>query len=246
MKELPFSHLWYWFLLMAVVCYFIGCFNFAVLIAKFKKKDVHKIGSGNPGTMNISREFGLKVGLLNFLLDACKGGVPAIISYFIFRNYVFAGTDVVISDFTRYFCGVFVIIGHIFPVTMKFKGGKGIASTLGLFWFCLSCESPWNILICLVVLLFGIVGFIALTEWGSMGSLLGVTGFSIWQGIIFVLRYEAELANVWAVMCFMMLLALNILTWTAHRKNLVRLFAGEEHRTSVRKLSHGKRGMKEM
>ena len=246
MKELAFSDLWYWFLLMAVVCYFIGCFNFAVLIAKVKKKDVHKIGSGNPGTMNISREFGLKVGLLNFLLDACKGGVPAVISFFIFRNYVFAGTNVIISDFTRYFCGVFVIIGHIFPVTMHFKGGKGIASTLGLFWFCLSCEWAWNILICVVVLLFGIVGFIALTEWGSMGSLLGVSALSIWQGIIFMVRYETTLANVWVVMCFMMLLALNILTWTAHRKNLVRLFAGEEHRTSVRKLSKGKRGMKEM
>ncbi len=246
MRELAFSQLWYWFLLMAVVSYLVGCFNFAVIIAKLKKKDVRKIGSGNPGTMNISREFGLKVGLINFLLDACKGGVPALISFFIFRHCWFAGTHVVISDFTRYFCGVFVVIGHIFPVTMKFKGGKGIASTLGLFWFCLSCEDPWNILICLVVLLFGIVGFIALTEWGSMGSLLGVAVMSIWQGVVFAIRYEAELLNVWTVMCFMMLLALNVLTWTAHRKNLVRLFAGEEHRTSVRKLSHGKRGMKEM
>lgn len=246
MNELSFSQFWYWALLMAVVCYFIGCFNFAVLIARIKHKDVHKIGSGNPGTMNISREFGLKVGLANFLLDACKGGVPALISYFIFRGYTFAGTDVIVSDFTRYFCGVFVIIGHIWPVTMKFKGGKGIASTLGLFWFCLSCEDPWNILICLVILLFGIVGFIALTELGSMGSLLGVTGFSVWQGILFYLRYAASLANGWVIACFAALLALNLLTWFAHRKNLVRLFAGEEHRTSVRKLSHGKRGMKNM
>lgn len=83
--------------------------------------------------MNMSREFGLKVGLVNFLLDVAKGGVPALVSYFIFRGYVFAGTDVVVSDFTRYFCGVFVIIGHIWPVTMRFRGGKGIASTLGLF-----------------------------------------------------------------------------------------------------------------
>ena len=246
MKELAFSELWYWFLLMAALCYLIGCFNFAVLIGKVKHKDVRKIGSGNPGTMNVSREFGLKVGLVNFLLDACKGGVPAVVSYFIFRNYVFSGTQVVISDLTRYFCGVFVIIGHIWPVTMKFKGGKGIASTLGLFWFCISCENPWYILVSLVVLLFGIVGFIAFTEYGSMGSLLGVTGFSIWQGILFYLRYLECLSSGWVVACFMMLLALNFLTWFAHRKNLVRLFAGEEHRTSVRKLSKGKRGMKNM
>ncbi len=245
MKELSFSELWYWLLLMAAVCYFIGCFNFAVLIARFKHKDVHKIGSGNPGTMNISREFGLKVGVVNFLLDACKGGVPAIVSYFIFRNCVFAGTDVAVSDFTRYFCGVFVIIGHIWPVTMKFRGGKGIASTLGLFCFCISCENPWFVAVCIAGLI-GIVAFIALTEMGSMGSLLGVTGFSVWQGIIFYLRYQTALAQGWVVACFMALFALNVLTWFAHRKNLVRLFAGEEHRTSVKKLSKGKRGMNEM
>ena len=243
--ELAFSRLWYWLLLMAVVCYFIGCFNFAVLIAKAKHKDVRKIGSGNPGTMNMSREFGLKIGLLNFLLDACKGGVPAMVSYFIFRDYVFAGTDIAISDFTRYFCGLFVIIGHIWPVTMGFHGGKGIASSLGLFWFCLSCEDPWNILIVLAALI-GVVAYIAVTEWGSMGSLLGVTGLSVWQGFIFYFRYGAEIADGRVIAMFMLLLALNFLTWFAHRKNIARLFSGEEHRTSVKKLSKGKRGTQNM
>lgn len=245
MKEFSLSAGWYWFLLMAVVCYFVGCFNFAVIIAKTRHKDVHKIGSGNPGTMNMSREFGLKIGLLNFLLDVCKGGVPAMISYFIFRDYVFAGSSVVVSDFTRYFCGVFVIIGHIYPVTMRFKGGKGIASTLGLFWFCLSCENPWYILIAFGGLLC-VLGYIIWTEWGSMGSLLGVTGFSIWQGVEFYLRYHAAIANGYVIALFVLLLVLNFLTWVAHRKNIVRLFAGEEHRTSVKKLSKGKRGMRNM
>lgn len=245
MKELCLAESWYWFLLAAVVCYMIGCFNFAVLIAKIKHKDVHKIGSGNPGTMNMSREFGLKVGLINFLCDAFKGGVPALISYFIFRNYVFAGTNVVVSDFTRYWCGVFVIIGHIYPVTMKFRGGKGIASTLGLFWFCISCENPWYILVTFACLWL-VVAYIAFTEWGSMGSLLGVTGFSIWQGVEFWLRYQVNLLNGYVIALFMMLLALNFLTWFAHRKNLVRLFSGEEHRTSVKKLSKGKRGTQNM
>lgn len=244
MKELALSELWYWFILMAVVCYFIGCFNFAVLIAKTRHKDVHKIGSGNPGTMNMSREFGLKIGLINFLLDACKGGVPALVSYFIFRDYCFAGSPVLISDFTRYFCGVFVIIGHIYPVTMKFHGGKGIASTLGLFWFSISCENPLNILFTLLGLI-GVLVYIILTEWGSMGSLLGVTGFSIWQGLIFYFRYGI-LADGYLIAVYLLLLALNFLTWFAHRKNLVRLFAGEEHRTSVKKLKKGKRGINNM
>ena len=245
MKELYFSQSWYWFLLMAVVCYLLGCVNFAMIIARTKHKDAHKIGSGNPGTMNMSREFGLKVGLVNFLLDVSKGGIPALISYFVFRDYVFAGTDVVVSDITRYLCGVFVIIGHIWPVTMRFQGGKGIASTLGLFWFALGCEQGWYAAVAFLWLVC-VLTFIAVTEWGSMGSLLGVTGFSLWQGIIFYLRYAPELMNVWVIVLFMLLLLLNFLTWFAHRKNLVRLFAGEEHRTSVKKLSKGKRGMQNM
>ncbi|HJA02451.1 MAG TPA: glycerol-3-phosphate acyltransferase [Candidatus Gallimonas gallistercoris] len=245
MQELTFFQNWYWFVLMALVCYFVGCVNFAMIIARTKHKDAHKIGSGNPGTMNMSREFGLKVGLVNFLLDVAKGGVPALVSYFIFRGYVFAGTDVVVSDFTRYFCGVFVIIGHIWPVTMRFRGGKGIASTLGLFWFTLGCERGWFAAVAFLWLVCVLL-FIAVTEWGSMGSLLGVTGFSLWQGVIFFLRYEAELQNTWVILIFMLLLLLNFLTWFAHRKNLVRLFAGEEHRTSVKKLSKGKRGMQNM
>ncbi len=245
MKELALTSSWYWFVLMAVVSYLIGCFNFAMLIAKTKHKDVRKIGSGNPGTMNMSREFGLKIGLLNFFLDVLKGGVPALVTYFIFRGYVFAGTNVVVSDFTRYLCGVCVVIGHIYPVNMKFKGGKGIASTLGLFWFSLSCESPWNILIVFACLL-GVVAFIAWTEFGSMGSLLGVTGFSIWQGTYFFLCYQGNLANGYVIALFVLLLLVNFLTWFAHRKNLLRLFSGEEHRTSIKKLSKGKRGTKNM
>ena len=243
--SLALSELWYWFLLMAVVSYFIGCFSPSALIAKMRHLDVHKIGSGNAGTMNISREFGLKIGLMNFVVDFCKGGVPALVSYFIFRNYCYAGTDIPVSDFTRYFCGVFVVIGHIWPVTMRFKGGKGIASSLGVLCFSLACDSPWNILITLGVLLSMLV-FIAITECGSMGSLLGVTALSIWQGVVFFLHFEGVMKNGWAIACFLSLAVLNFLTWFAHRKNLVRLFAGEEHRTSVKKLWKGKRGRQNM
>ena len=66
MKIFDFSTQWYQFIILAVVCYLIGCFNFAVVIAKFKHKDITKIGSGNPGTMNMSREFGAWVGIMTF------------------------------------------------------------------------------------------------------------------------------------------------------------------------------------
>ena len=245
MKELSLAQSWYWFVLIAIVCYFIGCFNWAVIIAKAHHKDVHKIGSGNPGSMNMSREFGLKIGLLNFVLDACKAGIPLLVSYFVFRGYVFQGTTVVVSDLTRYLCGVCVVIGHIYPVTMKFKGGKGIAATYGTFLFALGCENPWYILIMLGGYLL-VLAFIFLTEVGSMGSLLGVSAFAIWQGAEFFVRYEACLQSGYVIVLFMLLLLFNLLTWYAHRKNIARFYCGEEHRTSVKKLRKGKRGMKNM
>lgn len=230
--ELAFSDCWYWFLLAAVCCYFIGCFNFAILISKFKKSDIRNVGSGNPGTMNMSRTFGLKIGVINFLCDAAKGAIPVIAGYFIFRGYVFAGTNVAVSDFARYFFGVFAVIGHIFPVTLKFKGGKGIASTLGLFWAALSCECWWYVFIG-IGLLAAVFLYILFFEWGSMGSLIGVAAFSIWQGVIFFLRYGLPM-NGWVVGCFMIVLLINLLTWTAHHRNIYKLLAGEEHRTSVK------------
>ena len=239
MVEIAFSDFWYWLIVCAVVCYFIGCFNFAVLISHIKKSDIRKVGSGNPGTMNMTRTFGLKIGAINFFSDIIKGGLPAVIAWIIFKNYIFAGSSAVgvsVSDFMRYYCGLWVIIGHIFPVTMKFKGGKGIASTMGLFSFALPCEVWWYFPIC-VVFLFGVLGYIAVTEWGSMGSLIGVSGLTIWQACIFVVRYKAELAelNPIIISVFMMFLVINLLTWIRHNTNIYRLLAGEEHRTSVLK-----------
>ncbi|MDE6411395.1 MAG: glycerol-3-phosphate acyltransferase [Clostridia bacterium] len=244
--EIALSDCWYWLLLAAAVSYLLGCVNFAVIISKMHHKDVRKIGSGNPGTMNMSREFGLKVGLVNFLFDCLKGGVPVIAVHYIFAGYKFAGTEILVSDMARYIAGLFAVIGHIYPVFMKFKGGKGIATTYGVFWFGIGCENPWFFMLMLVALILVLL-FILITEMGSMGSLLGVTAFSIWQGTTFYDRYVSVISlNGYVAVLFTLLLLLNFLTWYRHGENLVRLFAGEEHRTSVKKLHGGKRGMDNM
>ena len=200
MNEILFRDVWWIFAVLAVASYFVGCFNFALLISKIKHKDVRKMGSGNPGTMNMSRQFGLKIGAATLFLDMFKGGAMVLVGYFVFRGKVFAGTDFLVSDLARYVCGVCVIVGHIYPLLYIFK-----------------------------------------SEWGSMGSLFGVSLLTVAQGLIFYFRYAGELNNPYVIAVFM-LLALNcFLTWFAHRKNIVALLAGEEHRTSVRKLSHGKK-----
>ena len=235
MQPFDISQNWWQLIIVAVSCYLIGCFNFALLISKLKKRDITKIGSGNPGTMNMSREFGWKVGVLTFFCDALKGGVPAIILYFIYRDYAFANTQFAVADFMKCFGGIFIIIGHIFPVFLHFKGGKGIASTLGLMWACLSLESWIWIPVGFGFLLF-LVLFIFLTEWGSLGSLVGTTSFSIIQMLIFIVTYRQYPVNAYLVAVFMIIVGINLLTWLAHAKNLQRLFSGEERHTSIRKM----------
>ena len=235
MEIFVFRENFWQFPVIAIVCYFIGCFNAALLIARFKHLDIRKMGSGNPGTMNVSRELGWRAGLITFICDAFKGGIPAVIAYFIYRNSVFENTQILVSDFMRYYCGFFVVLGHVFPITMKFKGGKGIASTFGLFWGGLACESAWWAL-GMLGLFVGILLFILFTEWGGLGSLLGVSAFSIIQLLYFQARYMTTPLNTYLVCLFLIILSINVVTWLAHYKNLRRLFAGEEHRTSLKKI----------
>lgn len=240
MKSFDISQGWYWFLLGAVVSYLFGCFNFAILIAKLKHHDIRKEGSGNPGSMNVSRQLGLQYGILNFVCDGLKGGIPVVAGFLIFRDYYFAGTDVVVGDFVRYLFAVCAVLGHVFPVTMKFKGGKGIATTIGLFWCSMTCEAWWAVFIGLGIF-FLLFFYMYFTEWGSMGSLFGVSIYTVWQAVIFTIRYYQSILNAYVILTFMFLLALNLITWFAHFQNLKRLMAGEEHRTSVKKMLHKKK-----
>ena len=239
MQTFVMAQNWWQLIILAVVSYLVGCFNFAVVISRAKKRDITKIGSGNPGTMNMTREFGIGIGLTTFLCDALKGILPTVSAYLIYKDYVFDSTQVLVADFMKYFAIVFVVVGHIFPVTMKGKGGKGIATVLGAFWASLTCESGWFALIGLGILL-GLVAFILFTEWGSLGSMTGVSVFSIIQAILFFNRYNGMQINVYLVCVYAFIVVLNLLTWFAHHANVVRLLAGEEHRTSLKKLAKKK------
>lgn len=243
-KVLSFADNWYWFVVIALVTYFIGCFNFAVFISHVKKKDIRSSGSGNPGAMNMTRTFGFKIGLLNFFCDVFKGGVPVLVLWLVFRDYVFAGTEIVengfvtggfvVSDLVRYLGGSCIILGHVFPVFLKFKGGKGIAATIGVYAFSLPCEQWWYFFIVLALCLC-VLAYIALTEWGSMGSLIAVAGLTVFQGAVFIIRYENVLLSCPMIITLMMLLGINLLTWLRHNTNIYRLLQGEERRTAVRK-----------
>ncbi|MBP5307651.1 MAG: glycerol-3-phosphate acyltransferase [Clostridia bacterium] len=229
------SEIWWILLIMAVGSYLIGSINFSIIISRRKGRDIRSVGSGNPGMMNMSRNFGLKTGVAILLLDMLKGGVPTFIGWVVFRGDLLEGTTFVISDMTKYMCGFFAVLGHIFPVYLKFRGGKGIATTIGIF----VVANP------LVGVISGLCGlaFILITSMGSMGSLIAVTPPAIAAEIIFYGRYIYVRGSGFVpaqngAMLFMLLasvvfvIGICVLTWVAHRMNIKRLLTGEEHQTS--------------
>ncbi len=111
----------YLYLIFVPVSYIIGSINFATIIAKIKNKDIKKMGSGNPGTMNMLRSVGKFWGCLTFVLDCAKGISFALIGMFVFKN----------SNLAMHVLGLSVVLGHIFSCFSKFKGGKGVATSLG-------------------------------------------------------------------------------------------------------------------
>lgn len=231
-----FEDFWWRFALLAIGAYFIGCISFARLISKFNKKDITKEGSGNPGTLNMSRTFGLKIGILTLILDISKGVIPALIGKFAFSNVYFASSELPVSEFATYFAGFFAVLGHIFPVVYKFKGGKGIATTIGVF---LVGEFPVTAIFAVLA-----IAYILITAMGSMGSFIVTVPPAIAALLDFYKLFREENVVGDSIMYFvvaeLLIIGIIMLTWYAHRQNIRRLLAGEEHETGWLDMIHEK------
>lgn len=227
---MTWTSLWWQILLFVVLSYCFGNLNFAILISKFKKRDVRNMGSGNPGTMNMLRNFGVKIGAITLIFDALKGFFPALIGYLVYRTTYIEGFCV--GDLMGYIAGLSAILGHIYPAFLKFKGGKGVATTIGVF---LAVSPIWAIAMFAVLFL-----YILIFEYGSMGSFLFITGMCIEEGISLYLKYvpggNASVPLAPLLILNIMIFLITVFTWWAHRQNIHRLCAGTEHRTSLMKL----------
>ncbi len=229
----------FWLLfILALGSYFFGNINWAIIICKLKKTDIRKMGSGNPGTLNMSRNMGLKLGLLTFFLDIMKGVIPTLVAFFAVGDRTFVNSQYFLSDFAIYLCGLSTVLGHIFPVVLKFKGGKGIASTIGVFFVC-SCVFEWGWIVLMIMALVAALVFILLTEFGAMGSFIAITPPAIGASIRLFIAYNTSLNKItilYYVLSNMMIFAICLFTWFAHRNNIKRMLAGEEHPTSIKQM----------
>lgn len=203
---------WWHFVIIVISSYFIGNISFSRMFGKLKKTDITKLGSGNAGSTNVLRNFGFKFGVLNLFLDILKGFVPSCFFYYIFgENIIYL-----------YTAGISVMVGHIFPVVYKFKGGKGIASMLGVF---LSADPVITLIVigvaCVVWLFF---------QYGSVASFVCVTALTVIEGV-----KAKSLSSPQDLVISLMLFFIFCLTWYMHRSNIARLLCGKESKVSLMK-----------
>ena len=225
-----FVQYWWQYLLLALCCYLACNINYAVIFSKLiKKSDVRDYGSGNAGATNMFRVFGLRMGALTFVCDAVKGVVCCLLAKLIFS--AFAETDAVTT--AGYLAAFFAVLGHVFPVFYGFRGGKGVATSIGATFalqplFALCCVLP-----CCVVLL--------LSDRVSVMSLLLSAFVIVWSWAAWGVNVSSPVIykNIDAFCCLLVTLTFGMVIF-AHRHNVLRIFTGKEEPTGLRKALRGK------
>ncbi len=189
--------------ILTLSAYLIGSIPFGLLIAKTKGLDIRKQGSGNIGATNVLRCLGKPLGITCFVLDVLKGYLPA---------FVFPMVGKIGADFPSIgiLFGAAAILGHNFPIFLKFKGGKGIATSAGV----LLGVAP--LAVGLGILTWAIIFFIS--GYVSLGSIIA----ALVVAIVGWLRYDITTA--------LALTLLGALAIYRHRENIKRLLAGEENK----------------
>jgi acyl phosphate:glycerol-3-phosphate acyltransferase len=201
-------------LLIAATSYLLGSIPFGFLLVHiFRGEDVRRSGSGNIGATNVSRKSPL-LGVLTLLLDALKGTAAVVVSYKLADR-----TDAILTYEQMALAALFAVIGHIFPVWLRFRGGKGVATALGSFVLI----APKAVLVAAIIF----ITVTAISRHVSLGSIAAVAVFPVAAWTI----SRAHLAP--AALVMMSLTSLLIIA--RHRENIRRLFAGTENRIGAKR-----------
>ncbi len=175
----------YLYLIFIPLCYIVGSINFATLIAAIKNKDIKKLGSGNPGTI---------------VLDCAKGIAFALIGKFVFKD----------SNLAMHVLGLASVLGHIFSCFSKFKGGKGVATSLGAF----AVISPIAFAVAFVLML----AYLAFAKKGFIASL-----FAISLLVVTNIIKNCLIRENYYYICLVLLVAWLVLIFSTHASNFKRL-----------------------
>ena len=186
--------------MVGVISYLIGNFSSSYILGRvFKEADIRNYGSGNAGATNALRVFGKKIGLVAFIIDILKGILAVYIG------------GLLMGEAGKLIAGIFVVLGHDWPIFLRFKGGKGIATSLGVM---VTLHWPTAI-ICIII---GVLVIIK-TRYVSLGSILAA-GLVPIVGVLINRPFNKDF--------FTVTLILSLLAIFKHRSNIKRLMEGKE------------------
>lgn len=181
--------------------YLIGSIPFGIIVTKIAKtEDIRRVGSGNIGATNVTRVAGKKLGALVLLLDMLKG----MLVVFLAERYSLY--DMKITAI----CAALAVIGHIFPIWLKFKGGKGVATGFGTALALIPLQAFLALLVWLVIFL--------ITRISSLSAIAAV---SLLPFIVFGFRPASEYYLIYSIV-------ISLLIFAKHKQNIIRLLNGEE------------------
>ena len=201
----------YIFLLAA---YIIGSIPFSYLFGKkLKNKDLRKHGSGNLGTTNAFRVLGLAIGIIVLILDVSKSGLLVLL---VMKNPNLFGYQML----HPIFYGFFAVIGHVFPIWFKFKGGKGVASSLGI----IVVYAPWIGITMIPFFLF----IVYLTKYVSLGSTATALVVSLMSIILY---FNVPNSSIYDLEFMIVAIGATALIFYRHKDNFKRIINGDERKS---------------
>lgn len=200
--------MWFPIIVGVLTSYMLGNVNGAVIISALMHDDVRKHGSGNAGLTNFIRNYGTAKALFVIIIDAVKAVLSCFLTGLLLEPYGMYSEGVMIG-------GTAVILGHVFPALLGFRGGKGILS--GLF---IAFVADWRIALAIIVIFFTVY---LITRYVSLGSVLAAVGFA--AGFC-ILHFDEPIVMI----CGIISAALTIFM---HRSNIIRLCTGKESKTNL-------------
>jgi len=202
------------FLILLLISYLLGSIPFGYIVSRIKGVDITKVGSGNIGMANVFRNIGPIYGLVVLFLDAFKGFLPTFVAI----NYK-------LLDYQVLMIGLASIIGHSFSVFLRFRGGKGVATSFGVFL----AISPIVSAIGLIIWIISVI----ITRYSSLGSILAASFvFSIsFSFLIFNFNFDIFLSEYKGSKVFLIsLIIVSFIILVKHRDNFIRIIQGRENK----------------
>ncbi len=210
------------FAFVIIGAYLLGSIPFGLIITAAHGKDLRSIGSGNIGATNVSRALGRKWAYFCFFLDVLKGLIPTLAAMFLAGSQAAPSQpERIVTLWLRLAVGCAAIVGHIFPVYIRFKGGKGVATSFGValgIWPYYTICAAFAIVTWLVVVL--------VWRYISLASVVASAAFPITLISAIILAKNWQFANLWPLLIIAVLIPLMVAI--RHRQNIRRLIEGTE------------------